>query len=80
MLFTTPQPISPAAAVALVRAVQAVDAMADVSIDDSGRQVRIKGGLTMQQAATALGIAGVAGVVTDTEHVSGGSTCCGGCS
>jgi hypothetical protein len=80
MLFTTPQPIPPAAAAALVRAVQAVDALADVSIDETGRQVRIQGGLTVQQAATALGIAGVAGVVTDTGHVSGGSTCCGGCS
>jgi hypothetical protein len=79
MLFTTPQPIPPAAAVALVRAVQAVDALADVSIDSTGRQVRIRGGLTVQQAAAALGSAGVAGVVTDTEHVSGGSTCCGGC-
>ena len=80
MLFTTPQPLSPAAAVALVRAVQAVDALANVSIDETGRQVRIQGGLTVQQAAIALGNAGVSGVVTDTGHKSGGSTCCGSCS
>jgi hypothetical protein len=80
MLFTTPEPIPPPQVLALIRAVQAMDAMAEVRVDKTGRQVSIEGRLTAQQAAAAIGDTGLAGVITPTDHVSGGSTCCGGCS
>ena len=80
MLFTTVDPIAPPDVLALIRAVQAVDALAQVRVDATGRQARIEGKLTPQQAATALRHAGLAGVITGGEaHVSGGTTCCGGC-
>ncbi len=80
MLFTTVDPIPPPQVLALIRAVQAVDALAQVRIDATGRQARIEGLLTAKQAAAAIGDAGLAGIVTGTEHVSGGTTCCGSCS
>jgi hypothetical protein len=79
MLFTTPEPIAPPQVLALVRAVQAVDALAEVRVDRTGRKVSIEGKLTAQQAAAAIGGTGLAGVFTPTLHVSGGSTCCGSC-
>ena len=80
MLFTTVDPIPPPGVLALIRAVQSVDALAHVRIDASGRQASIDGRLTAQQVAAAARDAGLAGVLTGAEeHVSGGSTCCGGC-
>jgi hypothetical protein len=79
MLFTTPDPISPPQVLELIRVVRAVDTLAEVRVDETGRQVQISGKLTAQQAATALGSIGLAGVVTGAAHVSGGSTCCGSC-
>lgn len=79
MLFTTPEPIAPPQVLALIRALHAVDALAEVRVDQTGRQVSIEGRLTSQQAATAIGACGLAGVFTPTLHVSGGSTCCGSC-
>jgi hypothetical protein len=80
MLFTTVEPISPPHVLALIRAVQSVDALAQVRIDATGRQAQIEGRLTAQQAATALHDVGLAGVITGSrEHVSSGTTCCGGC-
>jgi hypothetical protein len=80
MHFTTREPIAPPQLLDLIRALQSRDALAEVRVDVTGRQVRIESRLTATQAAAAIGEAGIAGVVTGTEHVSGGSTCCGGCS
>jgi hypothetical protein len=79
MLFTTVEPITPPQVLALIRALQSVDALAEVRIDATGRQARIAGGLSPQQAATAIGEAGLAGIITGPQHVRGGSTCCGSC-
>lgn len=79
MLFTTPEPIAPPQVLALIRALQARDALADIRVDETGRQVRIASRLTPQQAADAIGESGLAGVITAAPHVSGGSTCCGSC-
>jgi hypothetical protein len=79
MLFTAPEPIPPPQVLALIRAVQAIDARAQLHVDGTGRQVSIEGRLTTQQAATAIGASGLAGVIIPSEHASGGSTCCGGC-
>jgi len=79
MLFTTPEPIAPPKVLDLIRAVQAVDALAEIRLDKTGRQVSIEGRLTAQQAASAIGECGLSGVIIPSDHVSGGSTCCGGC-
>ena len=79
MLFTTVDPITPPQVLALIRAVRSIDALAEVFVDPTGRQARIAGGLTTQQAAGAIGAAGLAGVITGPQHERGGSTCCGSC-
>ena len=79
MLFTTVDPITPPQVLALIHAIQSIDAMAQVRIDATGRQARIEGDLTPQQAGTAIGATGLAGVITAMPHVRGGSTCCGSC-
>ena len=82
MRLKTLEPISAAQAATLVRAVQDADAFAQVRIDDGGREARFEGELTLDQAADAIRSAGLAGVLSAPEaggHVSGGSTCCGGC-
>lgn len=84
MLFTSLNPIPDAMAATVLRAVQAVDAFAQVRFDASRQQIGIDGSLTAQEAKAALQSAGCNVVLADetitSGHVSGGSTCCGSCS
>ncbi len=79
MLFTTQDTISPAQFAALIGAVEFADSLGQVYIDPTGHKLRIDGKLTTQQAQAAIAEAGLVAVM-DTTHVSGGTTCCGGCS
>lgn len=79
MLFTAPDALSPPQVLALCRAVQSFDALAEVRVDKTGRQVGIEGRISAQQAVAAIHDAGLGGIVTPALHVSGGSTCCGSC-
>ncbi len=79
MLFTTQETISPAQFAALIGAIESVDALGQVYVDPTGHKLRIDGKITTQQAAAVIAEAGLV-AVTDTTHVSGGTTCCGGCS
>ena len=84
MLFTSLDSIPQSMAAAVVRAVQAVDAFADVRIDAAGHRIEIEGRVTDSEARKALQSAGCSVELTDESpkpgHVSGGSTCCGSCS
>ena len=79
MFFTTQDTISPAQFAALIGAVESVDAMGQVYVDPTGHKLRIDGNITTQQAESVIADAGLI-TVADTAHVSGGTTCCGGCS
>ena len=79
MIFTTQETISPAQFAALIGAIESVDVFGQVYVDPTGHKLRIDGNITTQQAAAAIADAGLV-TVTDTAHVSGGTTCCGGCS
>ncbi len=79
MIFTTQDTISPAQFAALIGAVESVDALGQVYVDPTGHKLRIDGKITSQQAETVIAEAGLVTVAV-TAHVSGGTTCCGGCS
>lgn len=69
---------------AITRALTARDAGAKVSIDTAAGQIRVDSLLTVEQVTDALETAGHKARLVDEsgsgEHVSGTSTCCGGCS
>lgn len=79
MIFTTQETISPAQFAALIGAVASVDAHGQVYVDPTGHKLRIDGKITSEQAETVIAQAGLV-TVADTANVSGGTTCCGGCS
>ena len=79
MIFTTQETISPAQFAALIGAIESVDALGQVYVDPTGHKLRIDGNITTQQAESVIADAGLI-TVADTAHVSGGTTCCGGCS
>ena len=79
MRLTTLEPVSPAQVSDLMRALRACDPAAGIRFDADGCAAHIDGTLTATQVAAAVRTAGIAGVLTTGEHVSGGSTCCGGC-
>lgn len=82
MRFRTTAPIQPPTAAAIVHAVHALDALAVVDVD--AQVIRIEGGLAPEQYLRIINDAGCEARAEDTArvsgHVSGGSTCCGGCS
>ena len=79
MLYTIRQPLSTPQIVALGRALEAVDARAQVHLDATRHELRIDGKLTPGQSISAIREAGLADILDPAAHVSGGSTCCGGC-
>lgn len=66
---------------AIQHVVKGIDAGAQV-IEHGTTQVRVLGDLLPSQVMPAFQRAGIAAqlVVDETAHVSGGTTCCGGCS
>ncbi len=79
VLYTIRDPLSAPQVVALGRALQALDAKAQVHLDPERGELRIEGMLTAKQSAAAIRDAGLDSIVVAAAHVSGGSTCCGGC-
>lgn len=61
------------------RAIQSQDPTASVVVSTAGKQVRVEGLLTEQQALAALAAAGYP-ATTAAPHSGEGSECCGGCS
>jgi hypothetical protein len=83
MLFTSPNPISQPMAADIVRAVQTIDALAQVRVDVSSRQIRIDGRLSSLQATAIIRSAGCDASLTEVTagpHPPGVNTCCGSCS
>ena len=82
MLLNSTAPISEPTALAIVRAVLAIDTLAQVQVDSACQQVWIDGRLSAHQAVAALRDAGCEAQVADEpawQHDQGGRTCCGSC-
>lgn len=66
---------------AVSRALKQIDAFAQVVHEPDTGRMEVVGDLSASQALAALQQAGVSvKQLEDGTHVSGGSTCCGGCS
>lgn len=62
------------------RALKQIDAFAQVTHEPDTGRMEVVGDMSASQALAALQQAGVAvQPLEDGTHVSGGSTCCGGC-
>lgn len=66
---------------AVSRALKQIDAFAQVTHEPDTGRMEVVGDLSASQALDALQKAGVSvEQLEDGTHISGGSTCCGGCS
>ena len=80
MKFELAAPIAAREAQAVSHAILSRHPAASIEVEPASGIVRVSGRVDPQQAADALALAGIdARLMPEDAHVSGGSTCCGGC-